>query len=471
MWMICEDDKISLESKQLAYVFDDLGMCTSDVDPVKSIHDVYEIATSLDKGIMPSKKLPLDVHIIEYSKVEELLNKIVPTFIKATSNSIAPYLAIHPLSLRKKWQYDDVAYNFAFDYLFSLTPFSWEDDLNNKLMKSRFELRSLFSENDLIEIFDLVASDSVKKSKKMLWKKVKIMGRKIDLHIHTNKSDGVLTPFEVIDEAYNNGVSVIAIADHDTIDAYNDELFEYAKARNITIIPAVEISTKINKCGIHVLGYNFDLNNNTLREKLKKLRNARHDYLYNVAAKLNKLGYVVNCSSLDKIDAVTKAHISLDVITNEQNRELLLKEFGHIPGKGEFIETVMNEGCRAYVKKETITPVEASQLIKKASGKVVLAHPVAYKYEDNLTEADILKLVKDMEIDAIEGNYIYVDRNNQRIDECAEWCKFARENNLICTIGSDFHNDDGIRPIIGLGNDKITLSNEDIEKILNYLLG
>lgn len=163
MWMICEDDKISLASKQLAYVFDDLGMCTSDVDPVKSIHDVYEIATSLDKEIMPSKKLPLDVHIIEYSKIEELLNKIVPTFIKATSNSVAPYLAIHPLSLRKKWQYDDVAYNFAFDYLFSLTPFSWEDDLNNKLMKSRFELRSLFSEDDLIEIFDLVASDSVKR--------------------------------------------------------------------------------------------------------------------------------------------------------------------------------------------------------------------------------------------------------------------------------------------------------------------
>ena len=163
MWMICEDDKISLASKQLAYLFDDLGMCTSDVDPVKSINDVYEIATSLDKGIMPSKKLPLDVHIIEYSKVEELLNKIVSTFIKATSNSVAPYLAIHPLSLRKKWQYDDVAYNFAFDYLFSLTPFSWEDDLNNKLMKSRFELRSLFSEDDLIEIFDLVASDAVKR--------------------------------------------------------------------------------------------------------------------------------------------------------------------------------------------------------------------------------------------------------------------------------------------------------------------
>lgn len=63
----------------------------------------------------------------------------------------------------------------------------------------------------------------------MLWKKVKIMGRKIDLHIHTNKSDGVLTPFEVIDEAYNNGVSVIAIADHDTIDAIMNDYLNMPK--------------------------------------------------------------------------------------------------------------------------------------------------------------------------------------------------------------------------------------------------
>ena len=295
------------------------------------------------------------------------------------------------------------------------------------------------------------------------------MERKIDLHIHTNKSDGVLTPFEVIDEAEKNGVSVISIADHDTIDAYSNELFEYAKDRGVKIIPAVEISTKIDKCGIHVLGYNFDLNNDVLIEKLKKLRNARHDYLYNVADKLSELGYVVNCSDLDKIAAVTKAHISLDVISNELNKGILLKNFGHIPGKGEFIETVMNEGCPAYVKKETINPVEASQLIKMSGGKVVLAHPVAYKYEDNLTEEDILNLVKDMEIDAIEGNYIYVDKNDNKIDECVIWRNFAKKNNFICTVGSDFHSNDGIRPVIGFG-DNVDLSSGDIDNILDYLL-
>ena len=65
------------------------------------------------------------------------------------------------------------------------------------------------------------------------------MSKKIDLHIHTTISDGVLTPKQVIDEAYKNGVSVIAIADHDTIEAYNEELFKYAESKNIKLINAV----------------------------------------------------------------------------------------------------------------------------------------------------------------------------------------------------------------------------------------
>ena len=91
------------------------------------------------------------------------------------------------------------------------------------------------------------------------------MEKLIDLHIHTVCSDGVLTPKKVIDEALTNKVSTIAICDHDTIEAYNEELFEYAKEKNIKLILGVEISTKTKKCGIHVLGYNFDLNNKELR--------------------------------------------------------------------------------------------------------------------------------------------------------------------------------------------------------------
>lgn len=295
------------------------------------------------------------------------------------------------------------------------------------------------------------------------------MTRRIDLHIHTTMSDGFLTPKEVIDEASKNGVSVIAIADHDTIEAYNEELFEYAKSKNVKLINAVEMSTKTKKVGIHVLGYNYDLSDEKFKERLSKIRNARHDYLHNVAKKLAELGYYINVEELDKIDAVTKAHIALDATSNPKNKEKLLAEFGHIPNKGEFIETIMNENCPAYVKKESVTPKEAAEIIREAKGKVVLAHPVAYEHEDNLTDEDILDIVKDMKPDGLEANYLYVDRNNNKFDETAKWNEFAKENNLFVTVGSDFHNKDGIRPEIGFVNTNFTLSDEKIDEILNNL--
>ena len=77
----------------------------------------------------------------------------------------------------------------------------------------------------------------------------------IDLHVHSNYSDGELTPYEIIDEAVKNGVKYLAIADHDTIDSYTDDLFLYAEKRGIILNKAVEISTKSDTCGIHILGY------------------------------------------------------------------------------------------------------------------------------------------------------------------------------------------------------------------------
>ena len=296
------------------------------------------------------------------------------------------------------------------------------------------------------------------------------MGSLIDLHIHSNLSDGELSPKEIIDRAVNNGVSVIAIADHDTTLAYNDELFNYAQTNNIKIIPAVEISTKYKGIGIHVLGYNFDINNMKLKEKLYAIRNARHIYLHDVAAKLKELSYIIDVDSLDKIDAVTKAHIALNIVENKDNYKLLLETFGHIPSKGEFIETIMNEGCPCYVEKKTISPKEASELISDADGKVILAHPVAYKYEDGLTDDDILELVNYMNPNGIEANYIYVEKNGNKINECVHWNNFAKCHNLITTIGSDFHKYDNIHPDIGLINEDIKLSNEDIDTIINNLL-
>ena len=294
--------------------------------------------------------------------------------------------------------------------------------------------------------------------------------KQIDLHMHTNKSDGALTPKQIIDEAVKANLQAISITDHDTIDAYTDETMKYAKEQGIKLIVGVEISTKSDRCGIHVLGYNFDLNNEEFKQKLDKIRNARHDYLKAVAKKLEELNYKINVEELDKIKSVTKAHISKDIIENEANKSELLKQFGYIPNKGEFIETIMNENCPAYVQKVTVTPKEAAEMIRKAGGKVVLAHPVAYANEDNMTVEEVQQLINKMKPDGLETYYIYTNRNNEYINEIDKWLKLAKDNNLFSTIGSDFHIKDGHHAEIGMRNVGVQLEEETIKKILSNLI-
>jgi len=236
--------------------------------------------------------------------------------------------------------------------------------------------------------------------------------KQIDLHMHTNKSDGALTPKQIIDEAVKANLQAISITDHDTIDAYTDETMKYAKEQGIKLIVGVEISTKSDRCGIHVLGYNFDLNNEEFKQK----------------------------------------------------------QFGHIPNKGEFIETIMNENCPAYVQKVTVTPEAAAVMIRKAGGKVVLAHPVAYANEDNMTVEEVQQLINKMKLDGLETYYIYTNRNNEYINEIDKWLKLAKDNNLFSTIGSDFHIKDGHHAEIGMRNVGVQLEEETIKKILSNLI-
>ena len=293
--------------------------------------------------------------------------------------------------------------------------------------------------------------------------------QQIDLHIHTNKSDGALTPKQIIDEAIKANLQIISITDHDTVDAYTDEIINYAKEQGLELIKGVEISTKSDRCGIHVLGYNIDINDEEFKQKLEKIRNSRHDYLKAVAKKLEELSYKVNVAELDKIEAVTKAHISNDITQNEENKEELIKQFGHIPNKGEFIETIMNENCPAYVEKVTVTPEEAAIIIHKAGGKVVLAHPVAYANEDNMTVEEVQALIKKMKPDGLEAYYMYTNRNEEYVNEIDKWLKLATDNNLFTTIGSDFHIKDGKHAEIGMKNVGVQLEENQINEILSNL--
>lgn len=275
---------------------------------------------------------------------------------------------------------------------------------------------------------------------------------KIDLHIHTNNSDGEKSFYEIIDMAKKNDIKTISVTDHDTISGYTKHNIEYARKKGIKLITGVEISTKTKKCGIHILGYSIDIMNKNLNIELDKLRNSRHIYLKEVTRVLRKIGYVVNYNKLSKIEAVTKAHIADNIVNNPKNKKKLISEFGFIPNKGLFIETLMNEGQKAFIRKNSITPNEAAKIIRDAGGIVVLAHPMAYTYEDNLTDNEIISIIKDINADGIESYYIYVDKNNKVINDVDKWAHIANKHSLFSTIGSDFHKEDGIRPTIGLEN-------------------
>lgn len=278
------------------------------------------------------------------------------------------------------------------------------------------------------------------------------MARDVDLHIHSFYSDGILSPEDILKKAKLYGLKKISITDHDTISAYTNDFFNLAKKVDIEIVKGVEISTSFNGNGFHVLGYDIDLNNENLLKTLTSLNNARRNYLFAVSKILQNLGYFVCVKKIAKEPSITKAHIAKDVVENLKNKALLMKTFGHIPDKGEFIETIMNEGCPAYVQKFSITPMQASDIIHNAGGKVVLAHPMAYMYEDGISEETICKLIKDMNADGLEANYIYIDRFNGVHNDCKFWREIAKQNNLFITTGSDFHNVDGIHPDIGFAN-------------------
>lgn len=289
----------------------------------------------------------------------------------------------------------------------------------------------------------------------------------IDLHTHSTCSDGTLSPKQIIDRAIENGVKIISITDHDSISAYIPELIRYAGDRGVTLVKGIEFSTKAKGVGFHILGYNIDLDNRCLKETINNLQNARKNYLLDVSKKLEELNYCVEVDKLLTLPSITKSHISANIVGNPKNEEELIKVFGYIPSKGEFIETIMNEGCPAYTPKFGITPKEASDIIHSAGGVVILAHPVAYTHEDNLSTQEIMEVALDIGADGIEGNYLYVDSKNIPYNECEFWNEQAKNNNLVSTIGSDFHRVDTIRPEIGLST--YHLSNDNLKAIKKLL--
>lgn len=149
MWLVCEDGCMEQAQIELSRLLDEYKMRTSDIAPLSSIDDVCQIAKMLKENKFPKIFLPIDSHIIEYSKIKELIEQVPTVLEEAKREEIKPYLPIWPKSYRKEWQFDDEAYNFIYDYLSAFTEFNFSKELQQSLNESRKKVGTTFTSDEL----------------------------------------------------------------------------------------------------------------------------------------------------------------------------------------------------------------------------------------------------------------------------------------------------------------------------------
>ncbi|MFW5998574.1 MAG: PHP domain-containing protein [Bacillota bacterium] len=266
----------------------------------------------------------------------------------------------------------------------------------------------------------------------------------VDLHLHTNASDGSMSPRELVKKAVELNYKAIAITDHDTIKGIKPAL-KTASSYSLEVIPGIEINTEFKEHEVHILGYYIMYDNPELLKSLEYLKQKRIMRVKKILDRLSQMGIKINFKQVKKVSrrgTVGRAHIARVLLNNN-----------YVDSWDEAFEKYIGIDAPAYVKRDKYGPQKSINLIKKAGGVPVLAHP------GFINNDDIIDIIIDM---GIEGLEVYYYEHSQK--EINKYKKYAKNHNLIITGGSDDHgpkNKDGIR----LG--KIKLSYNIVKQLKN----
>ncbi len=248
--------------------------------------------------------------------------------------------------------------------------------------------------------------------------------RIIDLHVHSNASDGTYTPTELVAEASLAGLSAFALTDHDTTDGI-EEARAAAEKSGIELIPGVELSTEYEGCEIHVLGLYIDIHDQTLQQQMADFRHSRDNRNVYMLEKLRAEGFDITQEALEEKfpDAViTRAHIAR-----------FLLDQGYIPDMKTAFAKYIGDGCPCYVPRPKVTPMDAVSYILAAGGVPVLAHPVMYHME----RAKLLRMIHEMKAHGLRGIEAIYSENTPADEQIYK--ELARSEGLLISGGSDFH--------------------------------
>jgi predicted metal-dependent phosphoesterase TrpH len=246
-----------------------------------------------------------------------------------------------------------------------------------------------------------------------------------DLHCHSTASDGALTPTELVQRAHQNGVTSLALTDHDTVAGLN-EAQATASATGIKLIPGIELSTTWqNKC-FHIVGLGINPDYPPLIEAIRNLQNTRIERAEKIAHKLEKKRIS------GALEAVKKA-AGKGMITRTHFADFLLSQF-HVSSQQEAFDRYLGAGKDAYVATTWAELGQAITWINGAGGIAVLAHPLRYKLSANWMKR-LLTAFKEAGGQGIE---VVTSRLNN--DEIKLVAGYAARFELAGSVGSDFHN-------------------------------
>ncbi|MBC7784869.1 MAG: PHP domain-containing protein [Burkholderiales bacterium] len=258
----------------------------------------------------------------------------------------------------------------------------------------------------------------------------------VDLHCHSTASDGTLSPSEVVRLAKDNGLSAIALTDHDTIAGVAEAALT-AQEMGIDFLAGIEISAEFPQPGtLHILGYGIDPHSPILRDLTTTLLAGRDNRNPKIVQKLNDLGVTITMAEVE-------AEAGGLVIGRPHIAAVLLRK-GYVSSIKQAFDKYLAQGAPAYFDKERLTPRQAIDLICQSGGVAVLAHPIQLRTEN---DAQLERVVKDLVDLGLAG--IEVLHSDHDDAAAAKYRSLAVKYNLLQTGGSDFHG--GNKPKITLG--------------------
>ncbi len=256
----------------------------------------------------------------------------------------------------------------------------------------------------------------------------------VDLHVHSCRSDGTMTPHELVDYAIEKGLEAIALTDHDTVDGL-EEMTAYAKGKPVEIIPGIEYSTEYNHRDVHIVGLFIDYKAPVFLEYLARFKQSRVDRNYKLCARLQGTGIDITYEALREAypDAViTRAHYAG-----------YLLDKGYVKSRNEAFERYLGDHTPYFVHREKITPEEVIEVTLKAGGIPVLAHPTLYKLGREQLEL-LVRRLKEAGLMGMECYYsTYTPSETKQMKE------LAKKYHLLPSGGSDFHG--AAKPGLDLG--------------------